>query len=123
VTSRGVQFEYSENIRPAQGQCSAEKIQLLPGMEAAVEFSVLAHEVGHHLLHFGDRRRQTTKRVRETEAEAVAFVVSQAIGLEAMRSASEYISLYSGDKDLLTESLEHIQSASAEIITAITAPD
>jgi hypothetical protein len=88
-----------------------------------MELSVLAHEVGHLLLHFGDRRRELTKRVRETEAEAVAFVVSQAIGLEAMRSSTEYISLYTGDKDLLTESLEHIQCASAETIAAITRPD
>jgi hypothetical protein len=123
VISRGIQLEYSENIRPGQGQCSAGKIVLLPKMEPAVEFFVLAHEVGHHLLHFGERRRETTKRVRETEAEAVAFVVSEAIGLEAMRSSSEYISLYSGDRDLLTESLEHIQHASAEIITAIAAPE
>jgi hypothetical protein len=123
VTSRGIQFEYSDHIRPAQGQCSAGKIELLPGLEPAVEFSVLAHETGHLLLHFGERRSETTKRVRETEAEAVAFVVSQAIGLEAMRSSSEYISLYSGDKDLLTESLEHIQRVSAEIIAAITAPE
>jgi hypothetical protein len=123
VTDRGIQLEYSESIRPAQGQCSASKITLLPGMDSAVEFSVLAHEIGHHLLHFGDRRTETTKRVSETEAEAVAFVVSQAIGLEAKSSASEYISLYSGDKTLLVESLEHIQGASAEIISAITAPD
>jgi hypothetical protein len=47
VTSRGIQLKYSEDIRPAQGQCSAGKIELLPGMEPAVEFSVLAHEVGH----------------------------------------------------------------------------
>jgi hypothetical protein len=122
VTSRGIQLEYSENIRPAYGMCSAEKIELLPGMEPAVEFSVLAHEVGHLLLHFGEGPPETSKRVRETEAEAVAFVVSQAIGLQAMRPSSEYISLYSGDKDLLRESLEHIQHASAEIIAAITAP-
>lgn len=123
VISRGVQLEYTQQIHPAYGMCSAAKIELLPGMEPAVEFSVLAHEVGHLLLHFGERRREIAKRVRETEAEAVAFVVSQAIGLEAMCSASEYISLYAGDKDLLTESLEHIQRASAEIIATITAPD
>jgi hypothetical protein len=123
VTSRGVQIEHTDEIRPAYGMCSAGKIDLLPGMEPAVEFSVLAHEVAHLLLHFGGRRPETTKRVRETEAEAVSFVVSKAIGLEAMRSSSEYISLYTGDKDLLTESLEHIQRASAEIVAAITAPD
>ena len=65
---------------------------------------MLAHELGHHLLHFGERRAETSKSVRETEA--VAFVVCQAIGLEYTRSASEYIALYSGDKNLLTESLE-----------------
>jgi hydrogenase maturation factor len=50
------------------------------------------------------------------------FVVCQAIGLEAVRSASEYSLLYSGNRDRLAESLEHIQRASTEIITAITAP-
>lgn len=120
--SRKLDLVYSETIRPAFGQCSQEKIVLLPGLEPAVEFAVLAHELGHHLLHFSDRRAETTKRVRETEAEAIAFVVCQAAGLDSLRSASEYISLYSGDKDLLTESLVRIQQASAEIITAILPP-
>jgi hypothetical protein len=120
VASRGVELAYSEDIRPAYGQCSQERIDLLPGLPPAMEFSVLAHETGHHLLHFGGRRSETTKCVRETEAEAVAFVVCQAIGLDAVRSASEYIFLYSGNKELLAESLEHIQRASAEITAAIT---
>jgi hypothetical protein len=34
-----------------------------------------------------DRRAETTKRVRETEAEAVAFVLCEAIGLKANNSA------------------------------------
>jgi hypothetical protein len=122
IASRGIQFHYSEGLRPAYGQCSADRIELLPDLDPAVEFAVLAHEVGHLLLHFDSRRTETTKCVRETEAEAVAFVVCQAIDLEAIRSASEYILLYSGDKDGLTESLEHVQRASTEIITAITAP-
>ena len=33
------------------------------------------------MLHRGDRRTLTTKKVRETEAEAVAFVVGNAVGL------------------------------------------
>lgn len=123
LLSRGIAFECSESILPAQGQCSRDKIVLVPNLSPAVEFSTLAHELGHHLLHFGSRRAETTKKIRETEAEAVAFVVSTAIGLEATRSASDYISLYSGDKNLLYESLEHIQHASAEIITAITPPE
>ena len=122
IASRGIQLEYSDAIHPAQGQCSAGKIVLLPGQSAAEEFATLAHETGHALLHGQARRSETTKTVRETEAEAVAFVVCKAIGLKAQNSA-DYIQLYSGDKDTLEESLEHVQQASAEILAAITPAD
>ena len=98
---------------PAQGQCTAEKITLLPGQSAAEEFNSLAHEVAHSLLHFTERRGETTKRVRETEAEAVAFVICEAIGLKAQNSA-DYIQLYSGDKETLVSSLECIQRTRTE---------
>ncbi|MFZ0821207.1 MAG: ArdC-like ssDNA-binding domain-containing protein [Candidatus Acidiferrales bacterium] len=122
VASRGIQLEYSDEIYPAQGQCSPGKIVLLPGQSSAEEFATLAHETGHALLHGQDRRRETTKCVRETEAEAVAFVVCEAIGLKAQNSA-DYIQLYSGDKETLEESLGHVQRASAEILAAITPSD
>jgi len=118
VTERGIQLEYSDTIYPAQGQCSPGKIILLPGQSAADEFCTLAHEAAHSLLHMQERRAEITKRVRETEAEAVAFVVCGAIGLKASNSV-DYIHLYSGDKDTLAESLEHVQLASSEILTAI----
>jgi len=90
----------------------------VPGQSAAEEYATLAHEAGHSLLHMQERRAETTKRVRETEAEAVAFVVCEAIGLKAQNSA-DYIQLYSGDKETLAESLEHVQRASSEILAAI----
>jgi hypothetical protein len=122
VLQRCIQLEYSEAIYPAQGQCSPGKITLLPGQTPAEEFATLAHEVAHSLLHQQERRAQTTKRVRETEAEAVAFVVCEAIGLKADNSAN-YIQLYSGDKETLMESLDSVQRASAEILASITPSD
>ena len=119
---RGIQLEYSDTIYPAQGQCSPGKIVLLPGQSAAEEYATLAHEVAHSLLHMQERRSETTKRVRETEAEAVAFVLCEAIGIKAQNSA-DYIQLYSGDKETLAESLEYVQRASSEILTAITLND
>ena len=119
IAQRGIQLEYSDAIYPAQGQCSPGKIVLLPGQSAAEEYATLAHETAHSLLHMQERRAETTKRVRETEAEAVAFVVCEAIGLSAQNSA-DYIQLYTGDKETLAESLEHVQRASAEILAAIT---
>jgi len=122
VAKRGIQLEYSDAIHPAQGQCSAGKIILLPGQSPAEEFNTLAHEAAHSILHMQERCAETTKSVRETEAEAVAFVICDAIGLKANNSA-DYIHLYAGGKETLLSSLERIQHTSAEILTAITSTE
>jgi hypothetical protein len=74
------------------------------------------------MLHKAERRTATTKTLRETEAEAVAFVVGKAIGLETGRASADYIHLYNGNAALLTESLEVIQKTSAVILAAIKNP-
>jgi len=43
------------------------------------------------MLHKAERRTATTKAVRETEAEAIAFVVSQTIGLDAGRASASAV--------------------------------
>ncbi len=69
-------------------------------------------------MHRGDRRTTTTKRQRETEAEAVAYVVANAIGLHATSASADYITLWNGDAALLAQSLEIIQRTAVQIITA-----
>lgn len=119
VEVQGVELSYSERIAPAKGLSYGGKITLLSGMQPAEEFSTLAHEIGHELLHRGERRTLTTKQVRETEAEAVAFVVCQAIGLETGSSSADYIALWHGDASLLRESLEAVQQTAAVILGGI----
>jgi hypothetical protein len=119
VQSRGVELNYSERIAPAKGLSHGGKITLLSGMHPAEEFATLVHEIAHEMLHRGDRRPLTTKKVRETEAEAVAFVVSKAIGLETGTSSADYIQLWHGDADLLRESLEAVQRTAAVILGGI----
>ena len=122
IAQYGIALEYSEHIYPAQGQYSDGKITLLPGQSAAEEFNTLAHEVAHGILHTKERRTEKTKTVRETEAEAVAFVVCEAIGLNPNNSV-DYIHLYSGSKETLVASLECIQGTSAKILAAITSTE
>ena len=85
----------------------------------AEEFSTLVHELAHEMLHRADRRTTTTKVVRETEAEAIAFVVGKAVGLQTGTASADYIQLYHGNASLLAESLEVIQKASAVILAAL----
>jgi hypothetical protein len=53
--------------------------------------------------------------VRETEAEAVALVVCQSVGLDIGTASADYIQLWHGDAKLLQESLEVVQCTAAII--------
>jgi antirestriction protein ArdC len=121
IAELDIALEYSTDIAPAKGISTSEKIVLLPDLPLAEEFSTLVHELAHSLLHRGERRSETTRTTRETEAEAVAFVVSSAIGLDPGSASSDYIQLYRGDRQTLMESLQFIQQTSSLILTAISA--
>lgn len=123
VAAQGIALEYSNDIAPARGTSSGSKITLLPGQSPAEEFATLAHETAHELMHRDERRNSTTQRIRETEAEAVAFVVCSAIGLDTGSAAQDYIGLYGGDAKLLGESLEYVQRTTIRILNAIGADE
>jgi antirestriction protein ArdC len=120
IAAKGIALEYADSLGSAHGLSSNGRIHVRVGLPAAKEFAVLAHELAHEMLHQGTRRRETSQRVRETEAEAVAFVVCRAVGLDTNTAASDYIQLYAGNRDTLAESLDYIQHTAAEIIAAIT---
>jgi hypothetical protein len=83
-----------------------------PHLVAVVAFD------GVELLHRGEDRA-ASRDTRELEAEAVACVVGQAVGIESVSAARDYIHLYRGDREALTSSLDHIQHAASQILRAI----
>jgi antirestriction protein ArdC len=121
IESQGIKLSYSEKVAPAKGLSSGKRITLLTGMQPAEEFSTLVHEMAHEMLHRSECRTLTTKEIRETEAEAVAFVVCQSIGLETGTASADYIQLWNGDAKLLQESLEVVQGTAAMILGRIVA--
>jgi len=123
LAQQNIKLEFNEKIAPALGVSYGGKIALLPGQSKAEEFTTLVHETAHELLHKAERRTMTTPTVRETEAEAVAFIVGQSVGLEMGTASSDYIQMYAGNAALLAESLEVIQRTSAVILAAIQADE
>jgi len=121
VASKGIQLKHSEHLAMAEGVSTGGTILLKQSLAPAEEFSVLCHEYAHERLHHQGDTRPDEKKVLETQAEAVAFVVSYGIGLDVNTSSSDYIQLYSGDRKTLMESLERIQRTASEILAAITA--
>lgn len=117
VSDRQVQLKYVRLPGTTQGYSAKGAIAIREGLPTAEEFSVLVHELAHVMLHSG--QNGCNKSVLETEAEAVAYVVCQGIGLDTNGSCCDYIKLYDGKKETLMESLERIQKVATEIIAGI----
>jgi hypothetical protein len=122
LRDQGIEIVYNPKIAPALGMSYGGRIAILPGQSKAEEFSTLVHEAAHEMMHKAERRTATTKTVRETEAEAVAFVVGKAIGLVTGSASADYINLYHGNASLLAESLEVVQQTANVILAALEPP-
>ena len=90
ILERGITLEYVDDLDGALGTSSGGHIRLLNGLSPAVEFTTLVHEYAHELLHHEDER-PTSRDTRELEAEAVAFVVGGAVGLNTSESSRDYV--------------------------------
>lgn len=124
LAGQGIQLVHLGSMSRAEGASFGGTIAVRRGLSAAAEFSVLCHEAAHEMLHRADETSDFSKTIRETEAEAVAFVVCQAIGLDTNRASADYLSLYGGNKETLAKSLGRIQRAAARIIEGLMArPD
>jgi len=122
IAARGIELKYTNDILPTESQYIRGKMTVLPGLSPAQEFATLAHETAHALLHRKPGRRDGPRWVRETEAEAVAYVVCEAVGVKSPSSA-DYVHLSGGDAGTLADSLDRVQRASAEILAAILPGD
>lgn len=115
---QGIGVTFTNSLGAAQGMASGGQIWLRSDLRPGETFSTLVHEIAHvRLHHIGSR--DASRTVRETEAEAVAFVVCHTVGLECGSASSDYIQLYQGDRKLLMASLDRIRATAMEILAAI----
>lgn len=120
IRGHGVELEFVEQLPfDANGMSEGGKISVNATRSRPQMFSTMVHELAHELLHWGDRRESTTKEVRETEAEAVAYVVCRSVGLDCSTKASDYIQLWNGDVKVLMQSLELIRNVASKILTEL----
>ena len=72
-------------------------------------------------MHDETQRADLNRTVRETEAEAVAYVVCRSLGIDCSSRSADYIQLYNGTEATLTASLERIQKTAARMIGLLSA--
>lgn len=115
VREAGIELEYLDVIPvapSAEGVSMKGRIILRRDLPEPEAFRTLAHEYAHELLHWqGDKESKT---IRETEADAVAFVVCRHFGVEC--DSSDYLLMYDSDPQVLLGRLESIRQTAATII-------
>lgn len=122
IRAAGITLEDDFLPGGADGGSLPGRIIVRPDLPPNERFAVLAHEFAHELLHQRtDRRPETTRRIRETEAEAVAYAICLACGIDSTTRSADYIQLYRGSEETLKESLTHVQQAATEIISGLHA--
>lgn len=95
IAGRGIdltyagQFEAIKELGNADGASLGGKIIIRDDLTPANEFTVLVHELAHEMMHRDNEHKVLLMTVRETEAEAVAFVVGKD---ETLRTASRMLS-------------------------------
>src|SRR5437763_6213770 len=75
TTGQGIKLEFSDKIAPARGMSYGGLIRILPYMEPSETLATFVHGLAHEMWPRAARRTLPTKTVRETEAEAEAFMV------------------------------------------------
>ena len=115
----GIVITYAASLGGAEGASCGGQIVLRLGLSPAAELSVLAHELAHESMHHATKGPTASRTVRETEAEAVAFVVCRAIGLEPGTASSDYLLMYDGHRATLLASLERVRRTAARILAGV----
>ena len=114
---RGITVETTNQMGRADGTSSGGWIRVRAGLSRAERLSVLAHELAHELRHHTGA--DTDAHIQETEAEAVAFVICQRVGVDARVAAADYVQTWGGDTDTLRRSLQRIHKTAGELLRAV----
>ena len=114
-----ITFEPIEN--GANGYCShsAQKIVIREGVSQEQAVKTAIHEIAHGIMHTPDKERD--RQAFEVQAESVAYIVCQHLGIDSSQYSFGYVAGWAADKelDVLHSSLMDIRSCAHEIIVSL----
>lgn len=127
--ARGLGFAVVEQCLGGEinGDCSHSefRIRIETGNDRRQQVKTLAHEIGHAILHAPGGSRPEDRAVRELEAESVAYVVCQKLGIETGGYSFGYVAVWAGGGERAREALRisgsRIQRAADAVLTTIAA--
>lgn len=105
-------------------QPDADIIRIQKGMKQEQTIKTVIHEIAHSNLHNLEARKkhEYTKEEKELQAESVAYVVSNHLGIDTSSYSFGYLANWSSDKntlDHLESSMSIIRDEAAKIISRL----
>lgn len=95
-------------------------IKIADGLSQAQTIKTLVHEAAHSLLHCEDGEQADAKReMREVQAEGVAFVVCNALGIDSGDYSFGYVAGWGQDSKEIMRELEVIRSTANMILDKV----
>lgn len=116
--------ETNTRVKAVKGftRSSEKLIMVRSDMSPAAQVKTLIHESAHALLHDGITDYHTEARsVYETEAESVAYVVANALGIDTGSYSVGYVANWSdGNAEMMRSTAENVLKTSREILGWLT---
>jgi hypothetical protein len=125
----GYSVEVSELPGERNGDCAFEMklIRIREGLQPAQSVKTLAHELAHTILHSEVDCIGPTRSVAELEAESVAFVVCDDLGLDSSAYSFGYIATWAGGGNDADEAIgacaQRINTAARTILELLEASE
>jgi N-terminal domain of anti-restriction factor ArdC len=113
----GFTVEERDDLGGAHGDCShaLRAIRILGANPGAQRVKTLAHELAHAILHDPKTSSVGSRALAELEAESVAFVVCEALGVAADGYSFGYVAVWSGGGP---EAIERVRGSAVRIQAA-----
>lgn len=120
VAPAPVRFAHWEESKKGYYSPAEQEIVIKSEMSELQTVKTVIHETAHSILH-SDLTIEKDRSTAEVEAESVAFVVCQHLGLDTSDYSFGYLASWSSDKGLpeLKSSLSIIQKTSQQLIEQI----
>ena len=88
------------------------------GMSPSQTIKTTIHEIAHSILH-KDGNKEYSRNVKELQAESVAYIVCQHLGIETSDYSFGYVGTWMEQEEQLLENLKVIKNCSSYIIDRI----
>ncbi len=128
VVPKGFTVRYEDLDESKDGYCDYQnkEIVIKNGMNYEKTLTTLIHEIGHALSetrfrnNFKGLTNKEQRQIREIEAESIALVVSNRLGLETTDFNMSYIASWSeGDIEKFKENIGVVRSVSYQILSKV----